>query len=71
MKFLLQIVQNNEAAGIWRGVISWSALFSSRPQESSEAPNTEALGLFDDALNHWAAHFEASQLKFKRDFTFL
>lgn len=57
--------------GIWLGVISWSALFRSRPRESAEAHNTGAHGLFDDALSHWAAHFEASPLKFKRrDFTF-
>lgn len=37
-----------------------------------ESPlSPEAPGLFDDPLNHWAAHFEASQLKFKwGDFTF-
>lgn len=54
--------------GSWEFAIffSLSALFSSGPGESSAACNTEAPGLFDDPLNHWAAHFEASQLKFKR-----
>lgn len=47
-------------------VFSWSAVFSRGPEESSMACNTEAPTLFDDALNQWGAHFEASQLKFKR-----
>lgn len=33
--------------------------------ESSEAGNAEAPGSFDDPLRRRAAHFEASQLKFK------
>lgn len=51
----------------------WTLLGSLQqwPGQSSQACNAETPGLFDYPLNHWAAHFEASQLKFKRrDFTF-
>lgn len=68
------IINQNTKQGISWDLASFSADvfgFSVGPGESSEAADAEAPGLFDDHLNHRAAHFEASQLKFNtRDFTF-
>lgn len=68
------IINQNTKQGIswdFARFFSRCAGFGVGPGESSEAPDAEAPGPFDDHLNRGAAHFEASQLKFnRRDFTF-